>query len=184
MERSYNIPLRKEWLKVPRYKRAKKAVKALREFLIKHMKSDDLNIGKNLNEAIWNRGIRNPPHHVKVNVLKDEDNKVYVELEGFEIQKKEVKEEPKQETVKDKLKALKEKTVGKEAPKVKEVGKEAEKPKTEVKEIPKAEVKEAVKPKVEEVPKVEKSEPEVKETTKEEAVKETSKAKPETKKED
>ena len=37
LERTYNVPLRKEWLKVPKYKRAKKAVTALRQFLVKHM---------------------------------------------------------------------------------------------------------------------------------------------------
>jgi len=31
------IPLRKEWLKVPRWKRTKKAIRAVREYLIKHM---------------------------------------------------------------------------------------------------------------------------------------------------
>ena len=33
--REYNVPLRKEWLKVPVWKRAKKASKALREFFRK-----------------------------------------------------------------------------------------------------------------------------------------------------
>ena len=46
LERTYNVPLRKEFLKVPKYKRAKKAVKALKQFLAKHMKSDNVKIGK------------------------------------------------------------------------------------------------------------------------------------------
>ena len=33
IERTYNVPLRKEYRKVPRWKRTKKAVKALKEFL-------------------------------------------------------------------------------------------------------------------------------------------------------
>jgi len=133
MERSYNIPLRREWLKVPRYKRAKKAIKALKEFLIKHMKSVNLSIGKHLNEAIWSKGMRNPPHHVKVNVLKDEE-KVYAELDGFKIEKTEVKEEPKEESVKDKLKALKAKTTGAPKEEVKAEPVKEETPKEEVKE--------------------------------------------------
>jgi ribosomal protein L31E len=36
LERTYNVPLRREYLKVPRYRRAKKAVTALKEFVSKH----------------------------------------------------------------------------------------------------------------------------------------------------
>ena len=46
LERTYNVPLRRELLKVPRYRKTQKATKALREFLAKHMKSDDVKIGK------------------------------------------------------------------------------------------------------------------------------------------
>ena len=38
LEREYIVPLKRGSLKVPRYKRAKKAVKTLKEFLAKHMK--------------------------------------------------------------------------------------------------------------------------------------------------
>jgi len=72
----YVIPLRKRWKNVPRYKRAKKAVKSVKEFLVRHMKvrDGDLNkikIDKYLNEAIWARGIRKPLSKVKVRVVKD-----------------------------------------------------------------------------------------------------------------
>ena len=46
LERLYNVPLRKEFLKVPKYKRSKKAVTALKQFLSKHMKSDKVKVGK------------------------------------------------------------------------------------------------------------------------------------------
>lgn len=95
VERTYNVPLRKEWLKVPRYKRSKKAVKALKEFLSKHMKSDNVRIGMHLNEFIWKDGIKNPPHHVKVHVEKD-DEEVRAELAGFDF-KEAVKAKPKEE---------------------------------------------------------------------------------------
>ena len=49
MERTYIIPLRKEWLKVPIYKRTKKAVKATKEFLQKHMKVETVKLGRHLN---------------------------------------------------------------------------------------------------------------------------------------
>ena len=93
IQRTYNVPLRKEWLKAPKYKRAKKAVTALREFLQQHMKSDDICLGRCLNEEIWKRGMQNPPHHIKVDVLK-ENNKVVAELSGKplpEVEKEEKK---------------------------------------------------------------------------------------------
>ena len=42
LERVYNIPLRKEWLKAPRYRRSKKATAALKEFIVKNMKSSNI----------------------------------------------------------------------------------------------------------------------------------------------
>lgn len=121
LERTYNVPLRKEFLKVPPYKRAKKAVKALREFVVKHMKSDNVNIGADVNYLIWKKGIKSPPHHVKV-VVSKEDDKVSVVLEG---KKKEEKKEVKKE--KKEVKAEKPVEEKKEAP--------LEKPKEEKKEV-------------------------------------------------
>ena len=82
IERTYNIPLRKEFRKVPRWKKTNKAVTALREFLVKHMKSEDVKLGTALNEKLGQHGIKNPPHHVKVNVTKDEKGIVSAELFG------------------------------------------------------------------------------------------------------
>ncbi len=99
IERTYNIPLRKEFQKAPKYKRAKKAVTALREFVVKHMKSSNVLIGPKLNLKIWEKGIKNPPHHVKVNVVKDEkEDVVRVELFGFEFKPKEKKEKVEKAT--------------------------------------------------------------------------------------
>ncbi len=72
-EKTYNIPLRKEFQKAPKYKRAKKAIAAVKKFLVRHTKSENIKIGTKLNQEIWKNGIRNPPHHVKVNVKKEED---------------------------------------------------------------------------------------------------------------
>ena len=82
VKRVYNVPLRKEWLKVPRYKRSKKAVKALKEFLMKHMKTDNVKLGRYVNELVWKHGIRNPPHHVKVEVEKNAEGMAFAELIG------------------------------------------------------------------------------------------------------
>ena len=113
IERIYNIPLRKEWLNAPAYKRAKKAMAAVRIFLQKHMKSEQVKLGGHLNRHVWKRGIKHPPHHVKVTVIKDDDGVVRAELFGHKIEEKK-KEEPK-----GKLEELKEKITGAPKGKVK-----------------------------------------------------------------
>lgn len=102
IERTYTIPLRRDYLKVPRYRRTEKASRALRAFLVKHMKSDSVKIGKYLNEFLWMHGMKNPPHHVKVNVIKTEGN-VYAELFGkpLKIVGKEEKAEKKEASPKE-----------------------------------------------------------------------------------
>ncbi len=108
LERTYNIPLRKEWLKVAKYRRAKKAVRAVREFLFKHMKAEDVKVGKYLNLELWKRGIKNPPHHIKVNATKDDKGLVKAELVGAPVEKvPEKKEKPK--TAKEKVQDMIEK---------------------------------------------------------------------------
>ena len=53
VERTYVIPLRKGFSKAPKYRRAKKAINTIREFLVKHMKSDDVRLGTHLNLEVW-----------------------------------------------------------------------------------------------------------------------------------
>ena len=81
LEREYNIPLRKSFEKGPGYRRTNKAVKAVREFIAKHMKSDNVKLGKFLNLKLWAKGIKNPPHHIAVKAIKDEEGAVIVELQ-------------------------------------------------------------------------------------------------------
>ncbi len=102
LERTYVIPLRKETLKVPPFKKANKAIKTIKVFISKHMKSDDVHIGKHLNLNVWRHGAKNPPHKVKVNVSKDDKGKVIVELVGAP------KEQPKAEEKKKPAKGAKE----------------------------------------------------------------------------
>ena len=102
LERAYVIPLRRETLKVPPFRKANKAVKAVQEFISKHMKSGNVVIGKYLNLRIWDHGAKNPPHHVKVNAVKDDKGRVLVELVDApkeaktEEKKKEIKKEEKE----------------------------------------------------------------------------------------
>lgn len=75
IEREYVIALREKCRSVPRYKKTNKAVKSVKEFLARHMKIRDRDLNKiklniHLNEFLWARGIRNPPHKVKVKAVK------------------------------------------------------------------------------------------------------------------
>lgn|SRR3989338_2039838 len=115
LERTYNVPLRREFLKVPRYERARKAMDALRAFIKRHMKSEDIKIGKYANEMIWNHGIKNPPHHVKVNAVKDDKGTVKVELAELPSYAK--RQQKKQEESAKKAEELKKKTKKEEAKK-------------------------------------------------------------------
>lgn len=94
-ERLYTIPLRKEFLKVPRYIRTRKAVKAIRSFAQQHMKTQVVKIGPYLNELMLSRGRKNPPHKVQVRITKEEDkDKVQiarVELASIPVKKSEEK---------------------------------------------------------------------------------------------
>ena len=132
LERKYIIPLRKEWVKVPIYKRTKKSITAVREFLQQHMKTEDVRIGKYLNQAIWARGMKRPPHKVDVIAKKIEDKEGnYVTVEMSNAPKEEPKKEEKKSKVTDKLKnALK-------APEDKEAEKKAEEQKEEKKMLKK-----------------------------------------------
>jgi len=85
LDRTYIIPLRKEWLKVPEYKRTNKAIKAIKQFLVKHMKVYDRDLKKIkidiiLNNEIRFRGIKKPPARIKVRARKYDDEIVRVEL--------------------------------------------------------------------------------------------------------
>jgi large subunit ribosomal protein L31e len=106
LERIYTIPLRKNFVKVPKYYRSKRAINQIKAFIVRHMKVEEENIkiGKNLNEQVWMHGIKNPPGKVKVKIVKD-DNKVTVELVGFEYKVEKVQKEKteKATSLKDKL---------------------------------------------------------------------------------
>jgi large subunit ribosomal protein L31e len=76
-ERQYVVPFRK-LVYVTRNKRAAKAIRMLREFATKHMKSEIVIIDQKVNEQIWARGIKHPPRKISVRMAKDRDGFVYV----------------------------------------------------------------------------------------------------------
>jgi large subunit ribosomal protein L31e len=131
-ERIFTIPLRRETEKVPKYMRTQKAVKAVKKFIARHMKCENICIGKYLNSKIWERGKKTPPVRIQVKAVKtEEENKkgkkeevVKVEVVGAPEEKKE--EEKKKKT----LFSRKEKP----SESVKEIGHEGEKEEKEEEE--------------------------------------------------
>ena len=92
-ERIYTIPLRGAYEKSMRI-RSRYAVDIVRSFLKTHMKTGEVLIGKNLNEAIWERGMKKPPRRVKVSAIKEGD---VVKAELFGHKYEEFKAIPKKE---------------------------------------------------------------------------------------
>ncbi|MDD1658661.1 MAG: 50S ribosomal protein L31e [Methanomicrobiales archaeon] len=78
-EQIYIIPLRAVQ-HTPRWERGKRAMKAIRDFLARHMKSEDIKLAQNINEAIWERGSHKPPSRIRVRAMKFEDGQVQAEL--------------------------------------------------------------------------------------------------------
>jgi len=74
-ERIYTIPLAKA-RNGPRNKRAKKAIRYLREFMERHFKPESLVISQEVNEKIWSRGIQKPPRKIKIRATKNIDGLV------------------------------------------------------------------------------------------------------------
>jgi len=79
MERVYTIPLR-DVKKVPRTIRSPKAIRYIREFMKRHMKSDNIKLDADVNEKIWERGIQKIPPKIKVKAVKEEDGSISVTL--------------------------------------------------------------------------------------------------------
>ncbi|MBN1785280.1 MAG: 50S ribosomal protein L31e [Candidatus Bathyarchaeota archaeon] len=88
-ERFYTIPLSKVWI-VPRKKRAPKAARIVRSFVLKHMKvrteaegeeePERVIIDNEVNEKLWSRGIEKPPRKIRVRVVKDKEGVLTVLL--------------------------------------------------------------------------------------------------------
>lgn len=124
IEKEYVIPLRDKCRPVPRWRKTPKAVKTVKEFLARHMKIRDrdlnkIRLDKYLNEYLWGRGIKNPPHKVKVKAFIDGEN-VRVELAEYpeKLKFKKAREEKREakasENKKQKAPKEEEKTESKE----------------------------------------------------------------------
>jgi large subunit ribosomal protein L31e len=88
-ERFYTIPLGKAWIST-RKKRAPRATRIVKSFVLKHMKvrteaeedeePERLVIDNEVNEKLWSRGIEKPPRKIRVRVVKDKEGVVTVLL--------------------------------------------------------------------------------------------------------
>jgi len=140
-EKIYTIPLLRAKM-APRTRRAKKAVRLVREFLKKHTKAEIVKIDKSVNERIWARGLRKVPSKIRVKVVKVEEEawayapeaEVKIGKEKKIKEEKERKEEAEKEEeakVEEKAEETKEE---KEEEKEEVEGKEEEEAETEEKE--------------------------------------------------
>lgn len=106
-ERIYNIPFYPKLNSTPRSKRAPRAMRLLREFIIRHMKSEDLIIYEEVNELIWSRGIKKPPRKISVRAIKMDDDVIIVRLADAVLDDSFVSKEtsgiraPKEEEIED-----------------------------------------------------------------------------------
>ena len=83
IESIFTIPFYPKLNKTAPYKRTPKAVRMLKAFIIKHTKADFVVITNELNEFLWERGIKKPPRKVKVRAIVetiDEEKIATIEL--------------------------------------------------------------------------------------------------------
>ena len=78
-EQIYIIPLRAT-RRAPRWKRSNTAIRDIRKYLEKHMKSSDVKLDRSINERVWDRGAENPPPRIRVRAMKFDDGQVQAEL--------------------------------------------------------------------------------------------------------
>ena len=67
------VPIKKIKKRVPRWKRAPRAARFVREWIARHAKADEVIIGTDVNEKIWERGAEKPPNKLRVKVVVEEE---------------------------------------------------------------------------------------------------------------
>ena len=103
--RVYTVPLKKAWRR-KKSRRAEAAVRFLRSFMARHMKTEEekVKIDGKVNELIWSRSMNNPPRKIRVVAQKLDDGTVIVSLPEEEKKEKKtgVKKKDKKETTEKK----------------------------------------------------------------------------------
>lgn len=112
LEREYVINVRRGIMRVPYYRKTKRAVKEIKMFLAKHMRVENRDIrkvklDKYINQEMWHDGIQNPPTKIKVKV-KRINGIVYAELSDIpEVIKFQMEREKRQKEQTEKSKETK-----------------------------------------------------------------------------
>ena len=65
---------------IPRTRRTPRAIKYLREFVIRHMKVEKVIIDPLVNEALWRRGRQYPMRKIRIRAVKTDEETVEVFL--------------------------------------------------------------------------------------------------------
>lgn len=78
-ERIYTVPLKEAW-NAQRYRRSERAMMVLKAFAKRHMKAETITVDNAVNEAIWARGIKSPPHKIRVKMTKDDEGAVIITM--------------------------------------------------------------------------------------------------------
>ena len=95
VERVYTINLGKVLLS-PNNQRAKRAINMIREFAIRHMKSEIVKMEEDVSHLVWQRGIRHPPRKIRVKLTKDDDGAILIsKYQEEKLKKEEVEKKPK-----------------------------------------------------------------------------------------
>jgi len=79
LERIYTVPLKEAW-NAQRYRRSERAMMVLKAFAKRHMKAESVTVDTAVNQAIWARGIKSPPHKIRVKMTKDDEGAVTITL--------------------------------------------------------------------------------------------------------
>ena len=104
-ERTYTIPFYPKLNSTPRTKRASKAVKMVKQFVMKHMKVEEVWVAQDVSEFIFKRGIQKPPRKITVRAEKGDDDVVAIYLAGlrpdeyFETEGVKVSTQPTEEEI-------------------------------------------------------------------------------------
>ena len=98
-ERVYTINVRRGVISSPRWKKSQDSVFFIRNFLKRHMKSEDVKIDNSISRSIWSKGNQNPPAKIRIKAVKDDEGMVTASLFGI-ISEEELKEVTSKETEK------------------------------------------------------------------------------------
>ena len=125
VERIYTINLRKGTIKAVKWEKSRKSVVFVREFLKRHMKGDEIKIGKSITEEIWKSGNQKSPAKIRIHAIdteegEGEEKKKVIKAELLGVAFPEEKEKKKKEKKEEKKTEEKSKTEEKKEEKPKE----------------------------------------------------------------